>query len=41
MSPIEYQQVMIEIEILKVCQHPNIVTLYDILENQDYIYIGL
>ncbi len=29
-----------EIEILKVAQHPNIVQLYDVLENQDYIYIS-
>ena len=28
-----------EIEILKMCQHPNIVKLLDIFENQDYIYI--
>ena len=28
-----------EIEILKVCQHPNIIKLYDVFENQDFIYI--
>ena len=28
-----------EIEILKICQHPNIIRLYDIFENVDYIYI--
>ena len=28
-----------EIEILKICQHPNIVRLYDVFENPDYIYI--
>jgi len=28
-----------EIEILKICTHPHIIKLYDILENQDYIYI--
>jgi calcium-dependent protein kinase len=28
-----------EIEILKICQHPNIIRLLDIFENQDYIYI--
>jgi len=28
-----------EIEILKICQHPNIIRLYDIFENNDYIYI--
>jgi serine/threonine protein kinase len=28
-----------EIEVLKVCQHPNIIRFYDVFENQDYIYI--
>jgi serine/threonine protein kinase len=28
-----------EIEILKMCQHPSIIRLLDIFENQDYIYI--
>ena len=28
-----------EIEVLKICQHPNIIRLYDIFENIDYIYI--
>lgn len=28
-----------EIEILKICQHPSIVRLLDVFENQDYIYI--
>ena len=28
-----------EIEILKICQHPNIIRLFDIFENIDYIYI--
>ena len=28
-----------EIEILKVCQQPNIIRLYDVFENLDYIYI--
>lgn len=40
MTPVDYQQVHTEIEILKVCQHPNIIKLYDVLENQDYIYIS-
>jgi serine/threonine protein kinase len=30
-----------EIEILKICQHPNIIRLYDIFENQDFIYISI
>ena len=29
-----------EIEILKICQHPNIIRLYDIFENLEYIFIG-
>jgi len=28
-----------EIDILKLCQHPNIIRLLDIFENQDYLYI--
>jgi hypothetical protein len=28
-----------EIEILKVCQHPNILKLYDVFENSSYIYL--
>jgi len=30
-----------EIEILKICQHPNIIKMYDVLENQRYIYISI
>lgn len=29
-----------EIEILKICQHPNIIKLYDVFENVDNIYIS-
>jgi len=28
-----------EIEVLKVCQHPNLIQFFDVFENQDYIYI--
>ena len=28
-----------EVEILKMCQHPNIIRLLDLFENEDYIYI--
>ena len=28
-----------EIEIMKMCQHPYIIRLLDIFENQDFIYI--
>lgn len=34
------QMVRIEIEILKIAQHPNLIKLYDVLENEDYIYIS-
>jgi serine/threonine protein kinase len=30
-----------EIEILKVCQHPNIIRIYNIYENYNNIYIGI
>lgn len=30
-----------EIETLKLCQHPNIMKLYDVFENADYIYLVL
>lgn len=30
-----------EIEVLKVCQHPNIIRLLDVFENSEYIYIVL
>jgi len=40
MRPNDFEQVHSEVEILKVCQHPNIIKLYDVLENQDYIYIS-
>ena len=28
-----------EVEILKICQHPNIIRLLDVFENSEYIYI--
>lgn len=28
-----------EIDVLKVCQHPNIINFFDVFDNQDYIYI--
>ena len=31
--------VQTEIEILKICQHPNIIHLYEVFENEDYYYI--
>jgi serine/threonine protein kinase len=29
-----------EIEILKICQQPNIIRLYDVFENLEFIYIS-
>ena len=39
MKPESYEMVRNEIEALKLCQHPNIVRLYDVLENVDYIFL--
>lgn len=41
MKPIEIYQQRREIEILKMCQHPNIVSMIDLFENSDYYYIVL
>jgi serine/threonine protein kinase len=41
MKPIEIFQQRREIEVLKMCQHPNIVGLIDLFENNDYYYIVL
>jgi serine/threonine protein kinase len=30
-----------EIEVLKICQHPNVIRLLDVFENPEYIYIGM
>ena len=35
----DLELVRTEIEILKICQHPYIIKLYDIFGNVDYIYI--
>lgn len=39
MNPIDFSLVKSEIEILKICQHPNIIKLYDIFENELDIHI--
>jgi serine/threonine protein kinase len=39
MSADEMELQRSEIEILKMCQHPHIIRLLDIFENQDYLYI--
>ena len=39
MNTSDLELVRTEIEILKICQHPNIIKLYEIFENVDYFYI--
>ena len=41
MKPIEVFQQRREIEVLKMCQHKNIIKLVDIFENSEYYYIVL
>lgn len=41
MSHIEVFQQRREIEVLKMCQHPNIISLVDLFENSEYYYIVL
>jgi serine/threonine protein kinase len=41
MKAIEVYQQRREIEVLKMCQHPNIIKLLDLFENSDYYYIVL
>lgn len=40
MTLLDLELVKTEIEILKICQHPNIIRLYDVFENLDFIYIS-
>ena len=39
LSSSEMNMIQNEIEILKLCQHPNILKLYDVIENHEKIYI--
>jgi serine/threonine protein kinase len=39
MSNVDLELVRTEIEILKVCQHPNIIRIYDVFENMESFYI--
>ena len=39
LSPIDMQQVKSEIDILKIAKHPNIIKLYDVFENEEFIFI--
>ena len=41
MTHIEVFQQRREIEVLKMCQHPNIINLVDLFENSDHYYIVL
>ncbi len=36
----DLQELKTEVEIMKICQHPNIVKLYDIFEDQENKYLG-
>lgn len=39
MTTQDLELVKTEIEILKICQHPNIIRIYDVFENIEFIYI--
>ena len=39
MGPSDFELAKTEIETLKICQHPNIIKIYDVFETADYIYI--
>lgn len=39
MDPEDFELYKREVEILKICQHPNIIRLLDVFENQEYIFI--
>lgn len=41
MTEKQIERARYEIETLKLCQHPNIMGLYEIFENADYIYLVL
>jgi serine/threonine protein kinase len=40
MSQKDLNQARTEIEIMKICEHPNIIKLYDVFENPEYMYIS-
>lgn len=39
MNNVDLELVRTEIEILKVCQHPNIIRIFDIFENMEAVYV--
>ena len=41
MTHVEVFQQRIEIEVLKMCQHPNIISLLDLFENSEYYFMIL
>ncbi len=40
MATKDLDQIRTEIEILKFCNHPNIIKLFDVFENKEYMYIS-
>ncbi len=40
MSQTEFELIRSEIEVLKICQHPNIIRIYDVFEDYENIYIS-
>ena len=40
-KPIEVYQIKREIEVMKMCKHPNIVRLVDLFENADHFFLVL
>ena len=41
MSTVDIELAKTEIEILKICQHPNIIGIHDVYENKDFFYISM
>lgn len=36
----DMEDLKIEVEVLKMCQHPNLVKLFDVIDSLEYMYIG-
>jgi 5'-AMP-activated protein kinase catalytic alpha subunit len=41
MTDMDRELTKTEIDVLKICQHPNIIRIYDIFENVDFIFISM
>ena len=39
MTPLDVQQQRMEIQVLKMCQHPNLIGMIDMFEDQENYYI--